>query len=74
MLTTSSKKPAVQATQFNQQRDNDNQKRGMIHPTKREKPESVLLMPGIFGCPQPKLDEHILFVLHPMWAEKGDLL
>jgi hypothetical protein len=34
MLTTSSKEPAVQATQFDQQRDDDNQKRGMIHPTK----------------------------------------
>ena len=21
-----------------------------------------------------QLEEHILFVLHPMWAEKGDLL
>jgi hypothetical protein len=40
----------------------------------REKPESVSLIPGIFVSPQPELEEHILFVLHPIWAEKGDLL
>jgi hypothetical protein len=39
-----------------------------------EKQKSVSLISGIFVGPQPELEEHILFVLHPMWAEKGDLL
>ena len=34
----------------------------------------VSLRHDFFGVPQPELEEHILFVLHPMWAEKGDLL
>ena len=41
---------------------------------RRGKPESVSLKPGILVGPQSELEEHILFVLHPMWAEKGDLL
>ena len=40
----------------------------------REKRESCSLVSGIFVGLQPLLEEHVLFVLHPMWAEKGDLL
>ena len=40
----------------------------------REKQESWSLVSGIFVGLQPQLEEHVLFVLHPMWAEKGDLL
>ena len=43
-------------------------------PQTYPQPESVSLIPGIFVSPQPELEEHILFVLHPIWAEKGDLL
>lgn len=40
----------------------------------REKQESGSLASGIFVGLQPQLEEHLLFVLHPIWAEKGDLL
>lgn len=39
----------------------------------REK-QSCSLVSGIFVGLQPQLEEHVLFVFHPMWAEKGDLL
>jgi hypothetical protein len=40
----------------------------------REKQGSDSLASGIVVGLQPQLEEHVLFVLHPMWAEKGDLL
>lgn len=40
----------------------------------REKQESCSLVSSIFVGLQPQLEEHVLFVLHPMWTKKGDLL